>query len=230
VIAGEPFRQALLSRGVPPRHVTSIPNGPDETLFHEGVRDHRDPDRLVYHGSLFDRYGFSLAIEALPAILRERPGVELDVWGDGPELPQLQERAAELGLNGAVRFHGVTPLSTIPELVANAACGLSTLRRDCFTNLAFPTKVWEYAQLGVPVAASRTRALAEAVPEDAAAYYEPGDASGLARAVLRVLANPSAADRQAVRAREAARSYVWSRHGPRYAALILGLAGERRAA
>jgi glycosyltransferase involved in cell wall biosynthesis len=230
LIAGEPFREALIARGVPPTHVTSIPNGPDESLFHEGIRDHREPDRLVYHGSLFDRYGFLLAIEALPQIRRVRPNVRLDVWGDGPELPLLKERAAELGLNGAVRFHGVTPLSTIPELVANASCGLSTLRRDCFTDLAFPTKVWEYAQLGVPVAASRTRALAEAVPDDAAAYYEPGDAAGLAAAVLRVLDDPAAADRQAVRARAAAQSYVWSRHAPRYAALILGLAGQRRAA
>jgi glycosyltransferase involved in cell wall biosynthesis len=214
---------------VAPSHVTSIPNGPDETLFHEGIRARAEPNRLVYHGSLFDRYGFALAIEALPAILAARPQVELDVWGDGPELPMLQARAAELGLNGAVRFHGVTPLATIPELVADAACGLSTLRLDCFTDIAFPTKVWEYAQLGVPVAASRTRALAEAVPEDAAAWYEAGDAAGLADAVLRVLDDPGAADRQAARAREATQRYVWSRHGPRYAALVLGLARRRHA-
>ena len=108
--------------------------------------------------------------------------------------------------------------------MANAACGLSTLRRDCFTDIAFPTKVWEYAQLGVPVAASRTRALAEAVPEDAAAYYEPGDVGGLAQAVLRVLADPAAAARQAERAREAAQAALWSRHADAYAALVLRVA------
>ena len=80
------------------------------------------------------------------------------------------------------------------------------------------------------MAASRTRALAEAVPEDAAAWYDAGDAAGLADAVLRVLADPAAAERQAERARAATQRFVWSRHGPRYAALVLGLAGRRNAA
>ena len=152
------------------------------------------------------------------------------MWGDGPELPMLQRARRRLGLNGAVRFHGVTPLATIPELVANAACGLSTLRLDCFTDIAFPTKVWEYAQLGVPVAASRTRALAEAVPEDAAAYYDAGRRRGARAGRAPGAGRPGRRGRQAERARAATQRYVWSRHGPRYAALVLGLAGRRHAA
>ena len=223
LIAGEPFRRALIARGLDPARVTSIPNGPDEDRFHAGVRRGLETDRLVYHGSIFDRYGVSQAVEAMPTIQLARPGAHLDIWGEGPELPLLQRRVAELGLGSSVAFRGVAPLSAIPGLIADAACGLSTLRRDCFTDLAFPTKVWEYAQLGVPVAASRTQALLEVIPEDAVAYWDAGDVPGLAAAVVRLLDDPAAAAEQAERAREVSAEFVWSRHADRYARLVLSL-------
>jgi glycosyltransferase involved in cell wall biosynthesis len=230
LVAGELFREALIGRGLSPDRVTSIPNGPDERLFPAGRRTGRDPEQIVYHGSLFDRYGFSLALDALPAIHAACPGVRVDVWGDGPELEPLRARAAREFGGGAVVFHGPAPLDEIPARVGSGACGLSTLRSDCFTELAFPTKVAEYAQLGVPVAASRTRALTEVFPDDALAYYEPGDAGGLARAVVSLLADPQAAERQAERAGEAVTALLWSLHAPRYARVILTLARDRRRA
>jgi glycosyltransferase involved in cell wall biosynthesis len=224
LVAGNTFRSALVARGVPPARVTSIPNGPDERLFEPTLRRDRDPGKLVYHGSLFDRYDFGLALDAFPAIREQRPEVRLEVWGEGPELAPLRARAAGMATDGAIRFHGQAPLRAIPGLVANAACGLSTLRSDCFTDLAFPTKVAEYAQLGVPVAATRTRALAETFPDDAIAFFPPSDPHGLARTVIALLSDPQRAERQAARARAAVERLLWSRHASRYAALILGLA------
>lgn len=229
LVAGDLFRDALIARGLAPGRVTSIPNGPDERIFHAGVRTTRRPEQIVYHGSLFDRYGFSLALDALPAIHAACPGIRLDVWGEGPELEPLRARAAREFERGAVVFHGPAPLNEIPERVAGGACGLSTLRSDCFTELAFPTKVAEYAQLGVPVAASRTSALARAFPDDALAYFRPGDADALARTVVGLLRDPVAAEHQAERARLAVAGLLWSRHAPRYASVVLSLASASRA-
>jgi phenylacetate-CoA ligase len=183
----------------------------------------------VYHGSLFDRYDLALALEALPQIARRRPDVRLDVWGEGPELEPLRLRAEREGLAATVTFRPPAPLREIPSLVADAACGLSTLRSDCFTELAFPTKVAEYAQLGVPVAASRTRALTRVFGEDALAYYAPGDAPGLAGAVLSVLEDPVRAAAQAEEARRAVTQLLWSRHSGRYLAVVDALLARRRA-
>jgi glycosyltransferase involved in cell wall biosynthesis len=226
LVAGDDFREVLVGRGVAPERVTSVPNGPDERLFHGAVAPVDDrPGRLVYHGSLFDRYDVGLVLDALPRIHARHPGAMVDIWGDGPELESLRARA-RTARHGAVRVHGRVPLAAIPGLVAGAACGVSTLRSDRFTELAFPTKVWEYAQLGVPVAASRTRALMRALPADALRSFAPGDAEGLAAAVVGILDDPAAAAAQAARARAATERFAWSRHGPRYASLVLALARD----
>lgn len=228
LVAGALFRRRLIERGLPPARVTSIPNGPDERLFDPQLRQRPEPAQIVYHGSLFDRYEFSLALDAMPAIRARCRGVRLDIWGDGPELEPLRERAERERLDDAVSFHGAAPLREIPGLISNAACGLSTLRSDWFTELAFPTKVAEYAQLGVPVAASRTRALTHAFPDDALAFYPPGDAQGLTRAVVGLLEQPRRAEQQASRARAAVVSLLWSRHAERYVALIRDVISRRR--
>lgn len=220
LVAGEPFRERLIERGVAPSAVTSIPNGPDERLFEPRLRRQPENGRLVYHGSLFDRYDVALALDALPSICSRHADVRLDVWGDGPELEPLRRRAEREGLANTVAFHRYAPLRDIPSLVANAACGLSTLRRDCFTELAFPTKVAEYAQLGVPVAASRTPALMRVFSDEALAYYPPGDAKGLADAVVSLLEDPLHAAAQAERARRAVERLLWSRHSGRYLAVV----------
>jgi glycosyltransferase involved in cell wall biosynthesis len=227
-VAGEPFRERLIERGLAATRVTSIPNGPDEQLFDPRLRDRLEPGRLVYHGSLFDRYGVALALAALPRIRSKRADTRLDVWGDGPELEPLRRQAEQSGLETTVAFHPPAPLREIPSLVANAACGLSTLRSDCFTELAFPTKVAEYAQLGVPVAASRTLALTRVFPDDAIAYYAPGDAGGLADAVLSLLDDPTRAAAQAEQARRAVGQMLWSKHAGRYLEVVERLLTRRR--
>lgn len=75
----------------------------------------------------------------------------------------------------------------------------------------------------MPVAASRTQALLEVIPEDAVAYWDSGDVPGLAAAVVRLLDDPAAAAEQAGRAREVSAEFVWSRHADRYARLVLSL-------
>ena len=228
IVAGEPFRHRLIERGLSAARVTSIPNGPDERLFHPRIRTARDEGQLVYHGSLFDRYDVGLALDALPAIRNRREDVRLDVWGDGPELEVLRARGEAEFPSGVANFHGYAALDEIPSLIANAACGVSTLRSDRFTELAFPTKVAELAQLGVPVAASRTRALTQVFPEDAIAFYPAGDADGLAGAVIGLLEQPQLAAAQASRAHEAVASILWSRHAERYVSLVSSLVSVRR--
>jgi glycosyltransferase involved in cell wall biosynthesis len=227
IVAGELFRDRLVERGLSATRVTSIPNGPDERLFDPGLRTRPLAGQLVYHGSLFDRYDVALALDALPSIRARHRDVRVDVWGDGPELETLRTRAKREFPDGVVRFHGYASLDEIPPLIANAACGVSTLRSDRFTELAFPTKVAEYAQLGVPVAASRTRALTQVFPEDAIAFYPPGDAAGLARVVVGLLEQPQLAAAQALRARDVVTSLLWSRHAERYVSLVSSLVSDQ---
>ena len=228
LVAGELFRERLIERGLEPARVMSIPNGPDERIFRTEFRTERRSEKVVYHGSLFDRYGVRLALQALPLVREAFPDVRVEVWGDGPELEPLRAEAVALNLQSSITFHGAVPLRSIPALIADAGCGLSTLRSDVFTELAFPTKVAEYAQLGVPVAATRTRALARVFSDDAVAYSPPGDAHAFAQSVITLLRDPERAHAQAERARRAVSSILWSRHVDAYVDTIERTLQDRR--
>jgi glycosyltransferase involved in cell wall biosynthesis len=63
---------------------------------------------------------------------------------------------------------------------------------------------------------SRLPSIEEHFPLDAIAYFEPGDAAGLAAQVARLLEDPATAREQARHARAAMAELAWESAAPRY--------------
>ncbi|MGO9249585.1 MAG: glycosyltransferase family 4 protein [Solirubrobacteraceae bacterium] len=108
-------------------------------------------------------------------------GIPLVVAGDGPELQALRELAGD----GDVRFTGRVDDAELARLRAGASIALVPSR----SAETFGMAAAEAMAAGLPVAASRVGALPELVDEPCLAA--PGDASGLAEAIARVLADPA---------------------------------------
>ena len=108
-------------------------------------------------------------------------GIALVVAGDGPELQALRELAGD----GDVRFTGRVDDAELARLRAGASIALVPSR----SAETFGMAAAEAMAAGLPVAASRVGALPELVDEPCLAA--PGDASGLAEAIARVLADPA---------------------------------------
>ncbi len=118
-------------------------------------------------------------------------GMPLVVAGDGPELAALRELAGD----GDVRFAGRVDAAELARLRAGASIALAPSRSAETFGLAAA----EAMAGGLPVAASRVGALPELVDEPCLA--EPGDASGLAETIVRVLADPAVGRRGLERVR-----------------------------
>lgn len=85
-----------------------------------------DLNRLVFCGGIGPENGLDVIIEAMPSIRESLPHIRLDVFGDGPDLPRLKARAAELGLDGAVSWHGfVSDRGRILDAQLGAALALA---------------------------------------------------------------------------------------------------------
>jgi glycosyltransferase involved in cell wall biosynthesis len=128
-------------------------------------------------------------------------GVPLVVAGDGPELPALRELAGD----GDVRFAGRVDDAELVRLRASASIALVPSR----SAETFGMAAAEAMAGGLPVAASRVGALPELVDESCLAA--PGDASGLAEVIARVLADPAARQRGLERVRAACAPEVVAR-------------------
>jgi glycosyltransferase involved in cell wall biosynthesis len=83
--------------------VQVVHNGAD-TPSH--VSADADPERLVVLGRLATHKRIDLVVTAFDRLVRERPGLRLDIVGKGPEEARLRRLVDELGLEGIVTLHG----------------------------------------------------------------------------------------------------------------------------
>jgi glycosyltransferase involved in cell wall biosynthesis len=215
ITVSDPCRRILLGRGLPPDKVTVIPNS-HRTADLPPARP-ADPPFLVIQTTLIERYGVHVAIRALAALQADFPNLTLVILGQGEAESRLIDLTRDLGLSDKVAFsHGYLPWPDMIAQVSRATLGLVPILADGYGELVLPNKVLEFAALGIPAVCSRLPAIEAHFPPDALAYFEPGDAAGLAAQVRRLLTNQEEARSQARRAQGVMRDLAWESVSPRY--------------
>jgi glycosyltransferase involved in cell wall biosynthesis len=196
-----------------------VPNVVDPTTFVRRVPDLRPlqqrPLRVVYHGTVADRFGVDVAVDAVARLRAEGVPVELDVYGDGNAMQQVKQRADSAG-TGVVRLHGQVPAASLPGLLEGAALGLVPYKDSSFMRLVESTKAYEYASLGIPVVGSDLPPLRAQLGDRGALYFTPGDAESLARAIKTAAENPEETLEIARRAQREVETCEWSHWQDRY--------------
>lgn len=197
ITANSTFRDNLVARGIPPRKVFVVNNAPDPRLFDPAehprpLRNPDDPFTLIYAGTIAARYGLDVAIRALPQLLTALPQVRLKIIGSGQQdyRAQLSTLADRLGVAHAVQISPPVPVSQVPAHLAQADIGIYPALPDPHMNIAVPSKVLEYAVMGLPIVASRLKVLEGLFPEPALLFFTPGDVTEFARCILELYRDP----------------------------------------
>jgi len=102
-----------------------------------------DPPVIIAMGRLVPQKGFDMLLDAFAPVAARHPGWSLEIWGEGPDLAQLESRRDALGLGGRVRFPGVTPHAD--EVLRRASIFVLSSRRE-----GFPMVLGEAMANGVP--------------------------------------------------------------------------------
>lgn len=191
ITVSEPWRQTLVKRGVPAAKCSVVMNVADHTIFRpQNVKSPALPDngclRLIYHGTVTHRYGIDLLLKAIAKIRQQAPDLHLTIHGGGEYYPQVVALAKELNLSDEIVFFstGNIPLPDLPKLLQSAHVGLAPYRSDLFTDGIVPTKLMEYAALGMPAIAARTSAIQAYFEGTMVEFFTPGDVDDLARCLL----------------------------------------------
>ena len=156
-----------------------------------------DPGRPVVGvvGRLVPEKGVDVFLRAAALVSGVVPQAAFLVVGDGPLRPDLEHRAAVLGLSGTVTFTGYRSDAT--RLLA----GLDVLAVPSRSD-GSPLVVCEAMAAGVPVVASRVGGLPDLVEDGGSGLLvRPGEAEDLARALVSLLLDPEAARRLGARGR-----------------------------
>jgi glycosyltransferase involved in cell wall biosynthesis len=217
--------RTLIARGLDPAKVTVVPNSHD--LQGVGPTGPATPPFLVIQTTLIRRYGVHVAIEAFAKLASAFPALTLEIIGDGEERSALMRLAHTLRLSDRVVFSdGFVPWDRAMDRVRQATLGIAPILADGYGDLLLPTKILEFAALQIPMVCSRLPSIEEHFPPDAVAYFEPGDAVGLAAQLARLLGDPASAREQARRARVAMTELSWESAATRYLD-VLGITGTR---
>jgi glycosyltransferase involved in cell wall biosynthesis len=177
------LRALALGWGLDPARVSVLPNAApplpalpprDELRGSLGL----EGPTLAFAGRLTSQKALDVALTALAEV----PGVALLVLGDGPDRPSLERRAAELELDGRIRFLGGGTREDVLRLFRAAD---ASLLPSAWEN--FPHTVVEALAVGTPVIATAVGGVAEVVRDgENGLLVPPRDVDALVAAISRL--------------------------------------------
>lgn len=223
------WRESLVERGFDRDGIAVVMNVPDETLYARREPQLRGstPLTVMYHGTLTHRYGIDLLIRAVDEA-RTRIPLRLVLHGRGEMVPEIERLIAELGLADTIDFT-TTRLSSsdLADKIAAADLAVVPNRNDVFTDGILPTKLMEYAALGVPAIVARSSATELYFSDEMVRYVAPGDATAIADAILELGNDPQRRLEMAIRAQRFTAEHPWSEEAAAYTQLIETLTAGR---
>lgn len=185
----EHWRQSLIKRGVPPEKCSVVMNLADTRVFHEiNWKERANGQKgfcLIYHGEMPQRYGLDLILHAVHQLRDQIPGLHCKLIGGGPYLGTLKNIASELDLcPNYVEFIGGVPVEELPPLITVADLAVVPYRNDVFTDSLLPTKLMEYAAMGLPSVVARTTAISYYFDDTMVQFFPPDNLEELTRCIF----------------------------------------------
>jgi glycosyltransferase involved in cell wall biosynthesis len=206
------------ARSCPPEKIEVLMNVPDERIFqYRNCLDYpeRDLDRpfvVMFHGSIVERNGLDIAVEALRLLRSSVPNAELWVYGaDTPFLSKVMDPVSLDGLSSAVRYLGPKSQKEIVAAILKCDVGVIPNRNNAFTEINTPTRIFEYLSLGKPVVSPRSKGITDYFGPDDMVYFELGNAASLAKQLEFVWRNPKQALTITERGQQVYHGQCWSR-------------------
>lgn len=221
----EVLAKVIRDAGVPPSHITVVPNGIDRDRFSgdesadaaKAAIDLSGKIVLGFTGFMRTWHGLEAVVEML-AQPSTPPDLHLLLIGDGPAKPLLEERAAALGVTDRISFVGLVSRDDISRFVA--AFDIALVPK--VVEYASPLKLFEYMALGKAIVAPDQPNIREVLTTGInAVLFDPMRQGEMASAIVRLAADAETRERlgEAARATIDSRNFTWRANADRILAL-----------
>ncbi|MFH1131036.1 MAG: glycosyltransferase family 4 protein [Pseudomonadota bacterium] len=201
IVALSPGMKAgVVSAGIPPEHVTVIPNSSDLDLFQPNLDGTDERNRLgladkfaaIYFGAMGLANGLEYAIEAA-RILKNRgdKNIFIVLHGDGGRRPFLENLARSYGLDNLVFSNPVPDKLTVAKMVAACNACLTIYAATDKEQTWSPNKMFDALAAGRPVLINVPGWLGETIQQNDCGYcVDPSNPVSLANALQELAADP----------------------------------------
>jgi glycosyltransferase involved in cell wall biosynthesis len=213
-------KRIFSARSCPAEKIAVVMNAPDGQIFPQrtvqtdGVtnRAGNKPFVIMYHGSLVERNGLDVAVDALVQVKRAIPNVELRVYGTpSPFLDRVMEQARNKGVQDVVLYLGRKQLEDLVPEIDNCDLGIIPNHRNAFTDINTPTRMFEYLAMGKPLIAPSTQGIEDYFSKESLLFFEPGNSDDLAQQIEYAYFHPREMMETLRRGREVYLEHTWER-------------------
>jgi len=131
----------------------------------------------------------------------------------------------ELKLEDAVKSHGFKTLEEIAGCIATIDVGVIPNRSSSFTQINFPTRIFEYLAMHKPVIVPDTQGIQDYFKEDEILFFKAGQVDDLARQMQWAFENPAGLREVLARGRAVYDQHNWDSEERKFIDLIGNLTG-----
>jgi len=229
-------KRLFTSRSCSPEKIGVVMNSPDERIFPLRAPQGHPPRTaahtgrfvMMYHGSLVERNGLDLAVEALAQVRETVSSAELRIYGrKTPFLEKVMAGVGDRGLDNCVHYLGPRSLEDLVGEIENCDVGIIPNHRSAFTEINTPTRIFEYLAVGKPVIVPQATGICDYFDDRSLVFFELGNAADLARKVEYVYAHPAEMLDIVRRGQDVFREHSWPTERQRLTGFVGELLNER---
>jgi glycosyltransferase involved in cell wall biosynthesis len=155
-------------------------NSADEAYFARRAGAPPGHRSILYHGSVFERYGVFDLLAAFERIADADRDARLSIVGGGDARDGLERLARSSPYAQRIEVSpGFVPMETVAERLAQAHIAVVPNHPNELNRYALSTKLLEAVAVGVPVVCAGLPTIREHFSDDELLFFEPGDATDL---------------------------------------------------
>lgn len=208
------FVYAFVRRGCPKEKITIVMNSPDDKIFNRinnNISNKQSENKciIMYHGVILERHGLDILVRAVSILKNKIPNIKLWVYGDGEFQSNFLKLVDELKLNNIIKYFGPVDLETIAETIPNILVGVIPNRLNPFTNINFPTRIFEYLYFRKPVIVPRTTGILDYFDESSIFFFTEEKPDTIAEKILSIYNNTVNVDKIVSNGYEIYKKHSW---------------------
>lgn len=158
MVISEGFKANLVAKGVSPAKIDIVPNWVDTDFLKPHPKDNPVARKHGLESKFVAMYSGTISISSnvalerileAAAMLKDDPGIEMVLVGEGTKKPDLEAKARSLGLEN-VRFLPFQPYADLPLSLSAADVLLVPLDKEK-SHLSVPSKLYNFMAAGRPI-------------------------------------------------------------------------------